>query len=295
MDFGRVEYSGLDSIDFKLPKEPYTNSKVLPNQVNRHPKFYVGLAKWGRKEFIGKIYPRGTKERDFVIEYSKNYNAIEFNATHYKLYKPEDILKWKDLVSGKEFKICPKVYQGISHYGSFDDKQFLSDVFLQSMRVFGDHLGPIFLQVSDKFGPKRKEELFKYLETLPKDLQFFLEVRHPDWFTLPAMDELIYKLQKLKIGFVITDTARRRDVVHMNLTIPKAMIRFIGNDLHETDFKRLDDWVTRIKYWVDGGLQEVYFFIHCLNEAFAPELSQYLIKQLNAECGAGLDEIKFIS
>jgi hypothetical protein len=73
------------------------------------------------------------------------------------------------------------------------------------------------------------------------------------------------------------------------------MIRFIGNDLHPSDFKRLDDWVSRIKYWVDGGLKEVYFFVHCLNETFAPELSQYLIKQLNEKCEAGLKEIEFIN
>jgi uncharacterized protein YecE (DUF72 family) len=46
-------------------------------------------------------------------------------------------------------------------------------LFLEGVLAFGEHLGPIFFQVSDKFSPKRKDELFAYLATLPKDLQFF--------------------------------------------------------------------------------------------------------------------------
>lgn len=295
MDFGRVEYSKLSEINFKLPKEPYTNSNVLAGRPSNNPKFYVGLAKWGRKEWIGKLYPKGTKERDFQKEYQKHFNALEFNSTHYKLPSDQDIHKWLVKADASGLLFCPKVYQGISHFGSFKDKQFLTDVFMASMRKFGNHLGPIFFQVSDKFGPKRKEELFTYLVTLPRDLQFLLEVRHPDWFQADMIKEVVNTLQKLKIGFVITDTAGRRDVAHMHLTIPKTMIRFVANDLHETDFKRLDDWILRIKYWVESGLEEVYFFMHSLDERYAPELANYLIKGLNEHCNAGLKEIQFIS
>lgn len=294
MDFGRVEFSKLDETNFKLPKEPYSNSTVLKGTRTSRPKFYVGLAKWGRKEWIGKIYPRGTKESAFQQEYQKHFNVIEFNSTHYKLSSEEDIERWLTRAADSDIVFCPKVYQGISHFGSFNDKQFLTDTFLANMRKFGKHLGPIFLQVSDKFGPKRKEELFAYLKTLPKDVQFFLEVRHPDWFVTPLMNELVDTLKKLKIGFVIVDTAGRRDVAHMNITIPKTMIRFVANDSHPTDFVRLDEWVSRIKYWMDSGLHEMYFFMHSLDERYAPELANYLIKALNEICGAGLREVKFI-
>jgi len=254
MDFGRVEYSKLREINFKLPKEPYTNSAVLTGQKVKQPKFYVGLSRWGRKEWIGKLYPKGTKESAFQLEYQKHFNAIEFNSTHYKLPSEEDINKWLEKAIGSDLVFCPKMYQGISHLGSLQGKEFLTDVFLRGVYQFGKHLGPIFLQVSDKFSPKGKDELFDYLEKLPKNIPFFLEVRHPDWFNAPASDELFQQLRKLPIGSVITDTAGRRDAIHINLTTAKAMVRFIGNDLHETDFKRLDDWVGRIRYWMESGL-----------------------------------------
>lgn len=294
MDFGRVEYSKLSAVNFKLPKEPYTNSNVLSGRPSRHPKFFVGLSSWGNKAWIGKLYPKGARENTFLSEYVKHFSVIELNAPHYKLPSNQDIERWLAKVENSEFLFCPKFYQGISHSGSFKDKQFLTDTFLDMVQKLGKHLGPIFLQVSDKFGPARKEELFDYLMTLPGDLQFFLELRHPDWFHPDMIEEVVNTLEKLKTGFVITDTAGRRDVAHMHLTIPKTMIRFVANDMHETDFKRLDDWILRIKYWMESGLEEVYFFVHSLNETFAPELAQYFIKGLNEHCGAGLKEIQFI-
>jgi len=295
MDFGRVPENELTKVNFKLPPEPPMNEVVLKGKKPKKPKVYIGCAKWGRKEWIGKIYPKGTKEANFLDEYVKHYNSIELNATHYKLYKASDLQKWIDKTKGKNFKFSPKVYQGISHFGSFKDKQFLTDTFLESMVAFGKHLGPIFLQVSDKFGPKRKDELFEYLGSLPKDVQFFLEVRHPDWFIKPTTEELFEKLRKLKIGAVITDTAGRRDCCHMHLTIPKTFIRFVGNSLHKTDFPRIDAWVERMKYWLDNGIQEINFFMHMHDEATSPELTVYLVEKMNKVCGLNLPAPQFIN
>ena len=293
MDFGRVEEKELSKVDFRLPPDPPMNQSILKGKKAKKPEVYIGCAKWGRKEWIGKIYPKGTKEKDFLEEYVKHYNSIELNATHYKLYKPADLQKWIDKVKERNFKFSPKVYQGISHFGTFNDKQFLTDTFLEGIVTFGEHLGPVFLQVSDKFGPKRKEELFGYLGSLPKDVQFFLEVRHPDWFVKPTSEELFQKLKQLKIGAVITDTAGRRDCCHMHLTIPKTFIRFVGNSLHKTDFPRIDACVERMKYWIDNGIQEIHFFMHMHDEATSPELTVYLVDKLNKECGLNLIRPKF--
>ena len=84
--------------------------------------------------------------------------------------------------SGKDFMFCPKMYQGVTHRGSLKGKDFITNEFFRGIVAFEKHLGPIFVQVSDTFSPKRKDELFTYLKSLPTDLQFFLEVRHPDWF-----------------------------------------------------------------------------------------------------------------
>ncbi|NJE06728.1 hypothetical protein E3E36_11410, partial [Thermococcus sp. M36] len=62
MEFGRVPENELDNIDFSLPKEPSFNKQILSGKKNKNAKVYVGCAKWGREEWVGKIYPLKTKE-----------------------------------------------------------------------------------------------------------------------------------------------------------------------------------------------------------------------------------------
>jgi uncharacterized protein YecE (DUF72 family) len=120
-------------------------------------------------------------------------------------------------------------------------------------------------------------------------LQFFLEVRHAGWFSKEDIrEELFSTLKQLNVGAAITDTADRRDCAHMYLTMPVTFIRFVGNSLHKTDFSRIDEWVSRIKEWLNTGLQEVFFFMHMHDEATSPELCVYLVEKLNTVCGLDL-------
>jgi uncharacterized protein YecE (DUF72 family) len=296
MDFGKVPENELNKVDFSLPKEPAFNKQVLKGTPAKNPKIYLGCAKWGRKEWLGKIYPPKTKEKDFLQHYVQHYNSIELNATHYKVYDADTIARWDEKAKGQDFKFCPKMVNSVTHFGSLSNKQPITDNFLEGVLAFGKHLGPIFIQVSDRFTPNRRDELFNYLSSLPRDLQFFLEVRHPDWFADKAVrEDMFSSLRKLKMGAVITDTAGRRDCAHMHLTIPKAFIRYVGNSLHPTDFTRTDAWVKRIKYWLDKGLQELYFFMHMHNEATSPELTVYLVDALNKKCKLKLKQPQFIT
>lgn len=81
---------------------------------------------------------------------------------------------------------------------------------------------------------------------------------------------------------MITDTAGRRDCVHMDLTNKHAFVRFVGNDLHETDYTRINYWVSRIGGWLDTGLEELNFFMHQQDEKNTPVLLTYFIEKLNS-------------
>ena len=296
MEFGRVPENELNSIDFSLAAEPMFNKTLLPGKPVKDPKIYIGCAKWGRTEWVGKIYPAKAKEKDFLDYYVQHYNSIELNATHYKVYGEAGIKKWTDKAGSKDFKFCPKMYQGVTHRGSLKGKNFITNEFFRGIVAFEKHLGPIFIQVSETFSPKRKEELFDFLRSLPTDLQFFMEVRHKDWFAKDEIrNELFTTLKAMNMGAIITDTSGRRDCAHMHLTVPKAFIRYVGNSLHPTDYKRVDEWIGRMKLWLANGLQELYFFMHMHDEAFSPELTVYLVDKLNAACGLNLQKPIFIT
>lgn len=295
MDFGRVPQDQLNTIDFILPPEPADNSLVLTGAKAGKPQVYMGCPRWGDKTWLGRVFPQGTRDTNFLDQYVKHFNCIELNATHYKIYSPEAISKWAVKAAGKDFKFCPKVPQLISHYSDFSNVFDQTTAFLEGVLAFGEQLGPIFLQVSEKYSPTRRTALFKYLESLPTDMSFFLEVRHPDWFANPSVNkELFDTLRLLNIGAVITDTAGRRDCAHMHLTTPKAFVRFVANLLHPTDYARADAWIARITHWLSQGLQELYFFVHMPEEAYCPELIAYIIDKLNPACDLHLQKPQFI-
>lgn len=299
MDFGKVDVSEINKVDFTFALDSAFTKQTL-NQCKPvvEPKIYIGCAKWGRKEWLGKIYPAKTKDADFLKEYVKHFNAIELNATHYKMPDPAGIRKWREKVSGLDFKFCPKITQSISHFGNLASTPILdrqTKEFIIGVSAFEENLGPIFLQLSDKFSPAKRENLYEYLQKIPKNLSFFLEVRHSDWFGDKTIrKELLEVMRKNNIGAVITDTSGRRDLVHMELTIPQTFIRFVGNNVHHSDYTRIDEWAKRIKTWLDKGLHEVYFFMHNTDEKNSPELCDYVIEQINKYCGTKIKRVQFI-
>ena len=295
MEFGRVPESKLKAIDFVLPQDPPSNKAILSGKRAASPKVYLGCSKWGRTEWVGKIYPPKTSERDYLQHYATHYNSIELNATHYKIYSNRGIAKWAEKTKGTGFLYCPKMYQGITHERSLYGKEELTNEFLAGLSAFEEQLGPIFIQLSESFSTARKTELFEYLKSLPTNLQFFVEVRHTEWFSNDSIrNELFSFLQNNNIGAVITDTSGRRDCAHMQLSIPKVFIRYVGNSLHPTDYKRADEWAERIKYWIEEGIEEVYFFMHMHDEAYSPELTVYMVDKLNATCGLNLKKPTFV-
>lgn len=295
MEFGKIDRALLDKVNFRLPEDGLFTQQLKP--ATKQPKLFVGGAKWGRKEWVGLIYPAKTKESEFLDYYIENFNGIELNTTHYQIYPAATIQKWADKASGTDFKFCPKFPQSISHYSDLTSAKAHADTdrFLASVMNFGKHLGPSFLQLSERFGPQRREALFNYLQKLPKDFPVTLEVRHQDWFGNPEIrTELFRVLNELSIGAVITDVSGRRDCAHMEVTSPNTFIRFVGNGLHPTDYERIDDWVKRIKSWLEKDIKEIHFYMHQPDELYTPQLTDYLVKELNKQCNLSLTPPKLI-
>jgi uncharacterized protein YecE (DUF72 family) len=298
MEFGRVNPEELASVDFTLPPDPELTINTLKAAKSNQPlQVHVGCAKWGRKEWIGQIYPPKTKEANFLDEYVKHFDCIELNATFYNVYGPDTIAKWKAKAeSNPHFKFCPKFSQSISHIRRLKNAEDITTSYYEGIMAFGDKLGPLFLQLSDNYTPKSFPELKAYLEQLPKDVPVFVELRHKEWFAVPEnRDKVFAMLRDLNIGAVITDATGRRDVVHMNLPTPHAFIRFVGNGLHPTDYARVDEWVERIKQWQQLGLQSVWFLMHQHEEEFSPKLADYVVEKLNETLGTQLKRPQFIS
>lgn len=295
MEFGKIEADTLSAVDFSLPADHPETSRILSTQPkNGKPAVYVGCAKWGRKDWIGNIYPPGTKEANFLALYAKHFNSIELNATFYKIPSAKQSQEWKSKV-GNDFLFVPKISNSISHIHRLKNTEERMGWFLKGIEGFGENLGPVFLMLHPNMGPKSLETIEIFLQAIPKHIKVFVEFRHEGWFETPETAGAVFAmLERNGVGAVITDVAGRRDCVHMRLTTSEAFVRFVGNDLHPTDYTRVDEWVKRIKAWMDAGLTRLYFFMHQNEEVHSPVMAKYAIEALNKHCGTDLKVPVFV-
>jgi uncharacterized protein YecE (DUF72 family) len=295
MEFGRITPEELEHVNFSLPPDHPETGRILAKSKKKNAaQIFVGCAKWGRKDWVGTIYPEKTKEADFLEHYSRHFNSIELNATFYKIPTKAQTTTWSKKV-GSDFVFCPKFSQSITHIRRLKNAAEVVNRFVDGISGFGRNLGPAFLMPHPQMGPKTAEAMQQFLEELPDDLNVFMELRHPEWFTdVDAYNGICKAMERKKTGAVITDASGRRDCVHMRLTSPEVFIRFVGNGLHPTDYTRVDEWVQRIREWNEKGLQKVYFFMHQHEEIYSPQLAAYVIRELNKHCGTSLEEPKFV-
>ena len=293
MEFGKVQR--IDNIDFTLPPDdPVTEqlwARLVPTGTEPL-RVHVGGTEWGRASWVGSVYPIGTKPKDFLAGFSRQFNTVELNTLFYGLQPPAVIQRWASLV-GAGFRFCPKFPETISHKLQLSNAGKETREFVETVQYFGAKLGPSFLQLSDRFGPEQAGALQQYVRQLPSGFRVCVELRSEEWFGIAAQERPLVRetfglFSELDIGTVITDVAGRRDVLHMRLTTPVAFIRFVTNGLHPKDYVRADAWVERIKTWVGKGLREVYFFVHSPEERTSPEMMSYVIGRMNERCGTKL-------
>jgi uncharacterized protein YecE (DUF72 family) len=294
MEFGRLAPEEIETVDFSLPPDYADTLELLNTKKKKKTQVFIGCAKWGRKDWIGTIYPPKTKEADFLSHYAKHFNCIELNATFYKIPTKAQTTKWREKV-GSDFIFCPKFSQSITHIRRLKNSSEVTERFLEGISGFGKNLGPVFLMPHPQMGPKTLDSINEFVTNLPNDLEVFVEVRHPEWFTIQdAFDSLCTTLKKQKAGTVITDSSGRRDCVHMRLTNRQAFIRFVGNGLHPSDYTRIDAWVNRMHEWMQRGIEKIYFFMHQHDELHSPRLCKYLIERMNEEASLSIPVPQFI-
>jgi len=283
MKFGKVE--NPDLVDFSFPADHPETKRVL-NQYRKESNFevYVGCAKWNRNDLKG-FYPKGVK--DELTYYSRQFNAIEMNATFYKMPDWKQVETWKNKTPDG-FKFFPKVTDLITHYRRLINVQEPIENFCDAVSNFEEKLGMAFMQLHENFHPKDFDRLKGVLEKFPKAIPLAVEVRNEEWFSNQEIwEKYCTLLEEQGMANTIVDTAGRRDMLHMRPTGPAAFIRYVGAN-HPSDTKRLDDWIGRIKQWKEEGLQQLYFFVHQNVEVESPLLAAYFIGRLNEELGLTL-------
>ena len=302
MEFGKL--TNISSVNFTLPPDDPETARILRGATPRVglPRVYVGCTGWAMKEWCGWVYPKTCKSSDYLKYYGQQFNTIELNTTHYRTPPFADIGKWYDQTPA-DFRFAPKMLQTVSHSKNLGYGTGLTGQFCEAILALEEKLGVCFMQLPEYFNATHLPIFEKYITKLPKSVPFSVEIRGSEWFNVNKNDAVpppqyindFYRiLEENKVSTVITDVSGRRDVLHQRLTTPTAIVRFIGNDLHPTDYTRLDEWVQRLKKWFEMGLYDVYFFTHSPDNLTAPSLAKYFQTQIEAHFPAILRGPKLI-
>lgn len=273
--------SDVRNVDFTLPRESTFNSFLIDEATCKDVQIYVGPSVWSDKDYVGTFFPPKTPQRSFLSAYSKQFNSVEVNATRYGVPKETTLQKWADAVSD-DFKFAFKLPQIITQRTDLLSKDVLDrlDQYILAIEKINHKVGSNFILLQNNFPAERLTELEQFLKHLPTEQNYSVELRNPEVNQSQELGEL---LNNYNCAHVITDTAGRRDVVHQMITGNKVFIRFVGNGLVDTDFKRIDAWILKLKKWIKQGVNEVYFLIHQPEQRRTTSaiLAKYAIDQMN--------------
>lgn len=299
MDFGQtLDDRVLKNINFALPSLDHDAELAQLARLRRardlatarpagaKPQIVrVGPPVWGEARWVGNIYPLGTKAADFISAYQKQFKTVEINSTFYAVPARTTFAKWATSVD-RDFRFCPKFPKSVSHQIHSPNLTDLEN-FYSGLEAIRENIGMTFLQLPATFGAKMGDRnansLLKFLDKTPRWLKIGVEVRHPLFIENQRLKpEWVEAFAERFAATVIIDTPLEREVCHTSLSAPRVMVRFLGANLHDTGWSRLDEWIERCATWIESGLQELYFIVHEPDVFYAPKSTEYFIRGLNS-------------
>src|SRR5882724_6035531 len=203
-----------------------------------------------KKKWIGPFFPRGTKPADLLTVYSQVFDAVEIDASFYRIPNEDVVNGWFER-SPEDFVFTMKMPRDITHFKRMKNCEAILEEFCNRARLLKNKLGAILIQTPPNFKPKSLPSLEAFLPTLPKDLRFAIEFRDKDWVT----DELLAMLKQYKVALALTDSENFPRELSFSLmdrpTTDFAYVRWLGKRVL-TDFSHAQiDRTEAVKEWLE--------------------------------------------
>lgn len=240
----------------------------------------IGTQGFSFKDWVGAFYPSSAASNRYLELYSRQFRAVEIDSTFYGTPKRTTVAAWRQRTP-PDFRFTAKFPQTITHRKMLVDCDTATQHFIEAMRLLGNKLGPLLLQFSYEFGPEHFDRLANYLDRLPKDLQFAVEVRNREWYDT----KIAHMLEARGVALALHDLyymPRRTDA-----TANFVYIRWLGR---QTDLKRFDRiqldrrdeeewWAEHVQRFLNQGLT-VYGYFNNLWAGHAPGSARGFLERL---------------
>ena len=166
----------------------------------------IGTSAFTAEGWVGSFYPPGMQPRDFLSYYATQFNTVELDNTFCRTPTISTVEGW-NLKTPPGFIFAAKIPQVITHEKVLVDCEDDLIHFLKTMDALGNKLGPLLIQFGyfNRKAFKTQAEflavLKPFLEKLPKDFKFALEIRNKAWLDAQFVD----LLRKHKVALALID------------------------------------------------------------------------------------------
>ncbi|HUK32229.1 MAG TPA: DUF72 domain-containing protein [Candidatus Acidoferrum sp.] len=170
------------------------------------PGIRLGTSAFTAAGWETAFYPAGMKPADYLTYYSTQFDAVELDNTFYRTPSIATVRGWY-AKTPKNFIFAAKIPQVITHEKALRGAEGDLAAFLNVMDALGEKLGPLLFQ----FGYFNKKafasvdaflaRLEPFLDKLPKDHRFAVEIRKKYWLVPKFVDAL----RSRKVALALVD------------------------------------------------------------------------------------------
>ena len=226
------------------------------------PGILLGTSAFTANGWQGSFYPSGMKSRDFLTYYATQFATVEVDSTFYGCPSASTVNNWSARTP-EDFIFCVKVPQIITHEKALVDCDSEFDEFVKTMDILGPKLGPIIFQfpLFDRWKFTKQDSFLgvitPFLEKLPADHKFVIEIRNKNWLDAKFADVL----RVHNVALALTDTSfvprpwEMKEEFDM-VTVVFTYVRWLGDrkgiEKQTTTWdKTVIDRSSDLKKWVD--------------------------------------------
>jgi len=267
-------------------------------------RIVIGTSGYSFADWVGPFYPAGTRSADFLAYYARHFEAVEVNATYYRV---PDAGMFERMVrkTPDGFRFVVKLNQAMTHEGSRDPALYRE--FLAALAPLKDARRYDGLLAQFPWGFKRTPDHRRHLAAMRELLAgepLFVEFRHDSWLT----PELEPSLREHRIGYCAVDEPQLPGLLPpvTMVTAEDAYVRFHGRnaatwwgrggpggpggsggggDRYDYDYREdeLKEWVKKVAALADQARRTYLFFNNCHagQAARNAKLMQELLRQQN--------------
>jgi uncharacterized protein YecE (DUF72 family) len=249
----------------------------------------VGCPMWANRDWIGTYLPGDTPPGRELEAYVRVCNAVEGNTTFYGLPSTDTVARWSEATPAG-FRFLFKLPREVTHDRRLRDVDGPVRRFVERLSPLRDRMGPCSVQLPSGFGPGDLEVLVRFLDGLPGELPWAVEVRHRafhaggtheralnDALHDRGMDRIVLDSRALFAGS--TATPEEREAVESKPRLPvravatadQPVVRFIGQTTAAANPPFWQPWVATVARWISDGRRPLVF-LHTPDNVAAPEL-----------------------